>query len=133
MPADNAQRVVAGARALSPFLGRRMLAAKLMRRSVVIRELTPQDLKLDIERLSRPEAVRAAHYLALVVGRAHARQMDAATKAAWRGELARNRSPSLDAPSWLWSGVVELIQSHEAAYLEHCRRYALQSPERSFR
>jgi uncharacterized protein (DUF2252 family) len=128
MPADNAQRVVAGARALSPFLGRRMLAGKLLRRAVVIRELTPQDLKLEIERLSRPEAVRAAHYLALVVGRAHARQMDAATKASWLAELARNRSKSLDAPFWLWSAIVELIQSHEAAYLNHCRRYALQAP-----
>jgi uncharacterized protein (DUF2252 family) len=126
MPADNAKRVVAGARALSPFLGRRMLAGKLLRRSVVIRELTPQDLKLDIERLSRDEAVRAAHYLALVVGRAHARQMDAATRAGWGAELARNRSATLDAPSWLWSAIVELIQSHEAAYLNHCRRYALQ-------
>jgi uncharacterized protein (DUF2252 family) len=127
MPADNAQRVVAGARALSPFLGRRMLAGRLLRRSVVIRELTPQDLKLDIERLSREEAVRAAHYLALVVGRAHARQMDAATKAGWRAELARNRSATLDAPFWLWSAIIELIQSHEAAYLNHCRRYALQA------
>jgi uncharacterized protein (DUF2252 family) len=126
MPADNAKRVVAGARALSPFLGRRMLAGKLMRRSVVIRELTPQDLKLDIEHLTRDEAVRAAHYLALVVGRAHARQMETATKAAWRAELARNRSATLDAPFWLWSAIVELIQSHEAAYLNHCRRYALQ-------
>ena len=127
MPADNAKRVLAGARALSPFLGRRMMAGKLLRRSVVIRELTPQDLKLDIERLSRDEAVRAAHYLALVVGRAHARQMDAPTKAAWRAELARNRSATLDAPSWLWSAIVELIQTHEAAYLDYCRRYALQT------
>jgi uncharacterized protein (DUF2252 family) len=126
MPADDARRVVAGARALSPFLGRRMLAGNLLRRPVVIRELTPQDLKLGIDSLSREEAVRAAHYLALVVGRAHARQMDAATKAAWRAELARHRSTTLDAPSWLWSAIVELIQSHEAAYLDHCRRYALQ-------
>lgn len=71
--------------------------------------------------------MRAAHYLALVVGRAHARQMDAATKASWRAELARNRSPRLDAPFWLWSAIVELIQSHEAAYLDYCRRYALQA------
>lgn len=127
MPLDNAERVVAGARALSPFLGRRMLASKLMRRSVVIRELTPQDLKLEIEHLTRDEAVRAAHYLALVVGRAHARQMDAGDKTAWRAELARNRSATMDAPFWLWSAIVELIQSHEAAYLNHCRRYALQS------
>jgi len=34
-------------------------------------------------------------------------------------------SKSLDAPSWLWSSVVELMASHESAYLEHCRRYAL--------
>ena len=127
MPADNARRVLTGARALSPFLGRRMMAGKLLRRSVIIRELTPQDLKLDIEHLSRPEAVRAAHYLALVIGRAHARQMDAATKAGWLAELARNRSANLDAPFWLWSAIVELIQSHEAAYLNHCRRYALQA------
>jgi len=127
MPTDNAERVVAGARALSPFLGRRMLAGRLGRRPVVIRELTPQDLKLDIERLSRDEAVRAAHYLALVVGRAHARQMDGPTKDSWRAELARNRSKRLDAPSWLWSAIVELIQSHEAAYLDHCRRHALQA------
>jgi uncharacterized protein (DUF2252 family) len=25
----------------------------------------------------------------------------------------------------LWSSVVELIALHEAAYLDHCRRYAL--------
>ena len=127
MPADNARRVLTGARALSPFLGRRMMAGKLLRRSVIIRELTPQDLKLDIEHLSRPEAVRAAHYLALVIGRAHARQMDAPTKAGWLAELARNRSANLDAPFWLWSAIVELIQSHEDAYLNHCRRYALQA------
>ncbi len=53
MPADNAQRVVAGARALSPFLGRRMLASKLMRRAVVIRELTPQDLSSISSALAR--------------------------------------------------------------------------------
>ena len=102
-----------------------MLAATLMARPVVVRELTPQDLKLDIEQLSRPEATRAAHYLGLVVGRAHARQMDGPTKAAWRAELARNRPADLEAPSWLWSATLELIQSHEAAYLDYCRRYAL--------
>ena len=126
MPADNAKRVLAGARALSPFLGRRMLASKLLGRPVVIRELRPQDLKLRIETLTQDEAVRTAHYLALVIGRAHARQMDAATKAAWRTELSHNHSKTLDAPSWLWSAIVELIQSHEAGYLDHCRRYALQ-------
>ncbi|HEY1226503.1 MAG TPA: DUF2252 family protein, partial [Ramlibacter sp.] len=41
MPRDNAERVVTGATAMSPFLGERMLAARLMDRSVVLRELLP--------------------------------------------------------------------------------------------
>ena len=36
------------------------------------------------------------------------------------------RSKTLNAPSWLWSSVVELIAFHEKAYLEHCRRNAPQ-------
>ena len=32
---------------------------------------------------------------------------------------------SLEAPSWLWNSVVDLVAAHEAAYLQHCRRYAL--------
>jgi uncharacterized protein (DUF2252 family) len=124
MPRDFAQRVVTGACNLSPFLGERMLAAKFLSRPVVLRELMPQDLKLEIDRLTRDEAVAAASYLAGIVGRAHARQMDAATRKRWTAELNRNRSKSLDAPGWMWRSVVELIASHETAYLEHCRRYA---------
>jgi uncharacterized protein (DUF2252 family) len=45
MPRDNAQRVVAGAKALSPNLGKRMLSGRLLDRAVVLRELMPQDLK----------------------------------------------------------------------------------------
>jgi uncharacterized protein (DUF2252 family) len=101
-----------------------MLAAKFLSRSVVLRELMPQDLKLEIDRLTRDEAVAAASYLAGIVGKAHARQMDAATRKRWIAELNRNRSKNLDAPGWMWRSVVELISSHEAAYLEHCRRYA---------
>jgi uncharacterized protein (DUF2252 family) len=125
MPRDNAQRIVAGARALSPNLGERMAAARLLGKPVIVRELMPQDLKIEIETLSREEAVSVARSLARVVGDAHGRQMDDATRRAWLSELARRRSKSLDAPSWLWSSVVELISLHEAAYLEHCRRYAL--------
>ena len=121
---DFATRVVSGARALSPYLGKRMLAANLLRKPVFLRELMPQDLKLEIERLTGAEAVGVAEYLAHVVGKAHARQMDAATRRTWRTELKRNRSKSLDAPGWLWRSVVELIGAHEVAYLEHCRRYA---------
>ena len=124
MPRDFAERVVTGARNLSPFLGERMLAAKFLSRPVVLRELMPQDLKLEIDRLTREEAVAAASYLAGVVGKAHARQMDSATRKRWTAELNRNRSKNLDAPGWMWRSVVELIASHETAYLEHCRRYA---------
>jgi uncharacterized protein (DUF2252 family) len=69
--------------------------------------------------------MKVAKFLAAVVGRAHGRQMDGPTSRIWRGELSRNRQKDLDAPSWLWSSIVELVSSHEAAYLEHCRRYAM--------
>ena len=125
MPRDNAERVVTGARSLSPFLGGRMIAARLLEKSVFVRELLPQDLKLEIEQLSCDEAVEVAEFLARMVGRGHARQMDAATREQWLAELRRNQSNSLDAPSWLWNSVVDLVAAHEAAYLQHCRRYAL--------
>jgi uncharacterized protein (DUF2252 family) len=125
MPSDNAQRVVEGAKSLSPALGERMLPARLLDRSVFLRELLPQDLKLEIDKLTREEAVSAARYLAGVVGKAHARQMDAATRNEFRRSLKMRRSRRLDAPPWLWSSVVDLAATHEAAYLEHCRTYAL--------
>jgi uncharacterized protein (DUF2252 family) len=124
MPRDNAQRVVEGARHLSPFLGERMRAARLLDRAVVIRELLPQDLKLEIDQLDKDDSMHVAHYLAAVVGKAHARQMDTSTRKSWLAELRRNRSKTIDAPSWLWNSIVQLVSSHEAGYLEHCRRYA---------
>ena len=127
MPKSNAERVVAGALNLAPYLGKRMLAARLMGKSVFLRELLPQDLKLEIEHLSRDEAMGVAEYLANVVGRAHARQMDDTARKAWLAELQRNRSKSLDAPSWLWNSVVDLAGVHESAYLQHCRRYAMEA------
>lgn len=124
MPADPAERVVAGARALSPNLGERMLPVRLLGKPVVMRELAPQDLKLDVDQFSREEAVRAAHYLAYVVGKAHGRQMDEATRSSWRQEVLRGTGGGKQAPSWLWSSVVELAGRHEVGYLQHCRRYA---------
>jgi uncharacterized protein (DUF2252 family) len=125
MPRDNGKRVVEGARNLSPALGNRMMASTFLGRSVVLRELMPQDLKLEIDQLTREQAVDAARYLAEVVGKAHARQMDSATRKEFSKSLGVRRSALLDAPSWLWSSVVELASIHEAAYLEHCRAYAL--------
>ena len=124
MPRDNAERVVEGARHLSPFLGERMRSARLLDRAIVIRELLPQDLKLDVEQLSQKDAMKLSAYLGAVVGKAHARQMDDATRKQWLGELRRNRSKTIEAPLWLWNSIVELVSNHEAGYLEHCRRYA---------
>ena len=125
MPKDNAVRVVTGAKALSPNLGQRMLAAKLLGRAVVVRELMPQDLKIEIHRLTRQEAMSLARYLASVLGHAHGRQMNAGVRRSWLSDLANRHKNTLDAPSWLWTSVVELIGLHEAGYLDHCRRHAL--------
>ena len=125
MPRNRAERVVAGARALSPNLGDRMIAARLLGRPVVLRELAPQDMKLEVDQFSRGEAIEAARYLAYVVGIAHGRQMDGATRAGWRAELQRRQDGTLDAPSWLWDSVVDLAARHEAGYLDFCRTYAL--------
>ena len=65
-----------------------------------------------------------ARYLSTVVGRAHARQMGTIDGAAWLKALKRNRAKDLDAPSWLWTSVIDLVATHEKAYLEHCRRHA---------
>ena len=125
MPANNAERVVTGARNLSPFLGDRMIAAKISGRQVVIRELRPQDLKFELQGLQRSEATAIARVMAGVVGRAHGRQLKTPERRAWAKELKGRHRKGLDAPRWLWGGVLDLSALHEAAYLEHCRRYAL--------
>ncbi|MGC2297191.1 MAG: DUF2252 family protein [Acidobacteriaceae bacterium] len=104
-----------------------MRDARLLGRSVVIRELLPQDLKLEMETLTVDEAITAARHLAFIVGFAHARQMDSTMRREWKATLNRSRPKALDAPSRLWRSVVELVARHEEAYLEHCRRYALHS------
>ena len=124
-PRDNAIRVVTGARALSPNLGQRMMAAKLLEKSVVVRELMPLDPKVEVSELSRTEAINLARYLAGVVARAHGRQMTSSQQREWRSDLSKNHKGSLEAPSWLWASVVELLGLHKAAYLNHCRRFAL--------
>ena len=124
MPRDNGERVVEGARHLAPYLGERMLAARVLGRAIFMRELLPQDLKLELETLTREDAAKAARFLACVVGRAHARQLTEAQRTDWSRELERNRSKSLNAPGWLWNSIVELMSIHEAAYLEHCRTTA---------
>ena len=127
-PRDNALRVLDGAQRMSPNLGGRMAAGHTLGRSVFLRELLPQDLKLEMEQVDIREAMRAARFLAHVVGTAHARQMEEGDRLRWRQELAKGRhSRTLDAPSWLWNSTVDLIAMHERAYLEHCRRHALET------
>jgi uncharacterized protein (DUF2252 family) len=125
MPRDYAKRVVEGARKLSPLLGQRMLAGHFSGTPAVLRELLPQDLKLEMDQLTRQEAIGASRFLASVVGAAHAQQMNREARKHWRMTLKQNRSKTLDAPSWLWTSVVQLVARHESAYLEHCRQYAL--------
>jgi len=91
MPRDHAERVVMGACNLSPFLGERMVHARLFDTPVFVRELLPKDLKLEIERVDTQEALRVARYLARIVGRAHARQLACAERKAWQAELRRHR------------------------------------------
>ena len=130
VPVNHAERVVAGARALSPNLGDRMAAGEINGKPVVVRELMPEDLKLEIEQFSREEAVRSARYLTSVVGRAHGRQMTPDTRQAWNRELKTRHSADLAAPTWLWEIVVKLMVLHEEAYLKHCRIYAFMDQAR---
>jgi uncharacterized protein (DUF2252 family) len=125
LPQHEGERVVKGARALAPALGERMLAGTVAGHSVFVRELMPQDLKVELEMWDDTEARATARALARIVGVAHARQLDQAARAAWRRDLERAATRSLEAPSWLWASVVDLIGIHERAYLDHCRRFAL--------
>lgn len=125
MPSDPAERVVAAACALSPHLGERMTAITAFGRSLFVRELSPQDLKLEVDQFSDNQAVKASHYLAFVVGKAHARQMDDASRREWTGVLETDRRGTIETPNWLWESIVSLAGSHEAGYLDHCRRHAL--------
>ncbi|MES1184411.1 MAG: DUF2252 family protein [Myxococcales bacterium] len=125
IPAHPGERVVRGALALSPALGKRMLFGNVAGHDVFVRELMPQDLKIELEMFDDVEARATARALARVVGAAHARQMNEEEKRSWRKQLQNASGRWLEAPSWLWSSVVELVGVHERAYLEHCRRVAL--------
>lgn len=125
MPQHNAERVIEGARHLSPYLGKRMAGTTIAGKSMFIRELMPQDLQIEIEKLNPEEATKVSTYFGAVVGKAHSRQMNPDQRKTWLALLKERRSPDLEAPLWLWSTVIDLLVVHEKAYLEHCRRYAL--------
>jgi uncharacterized protein (DUF2252 family) len=83
IPANNADRVIAGACALSPFLGERMISTRIAGRNVFVRELRPQDMKFELEGLRQGEAVAIGRLMAAVVGRAHGRQLTAVDRTGW--------------------------------------------------
>jgi uncharacterized protein (DUF2252 family) len=126
MPQDPDARVVERARALTPALGERMLPITFLCKSAFVRELLPQDLKIDLDVLPGEEAAKIARFLAFAVGLAHARQMDPPTRLQWSNALKAAMPKSLDAPPWLWRSIVDLLGIYERGYLEHCRLYALQ-------
>ena len=119
-----AERVVAGAMRLSPYLGDRMLPVRVQGKSAFLRELLPQDLMLEVARLGKAEARAAARRLGYIVGCAHARQMDSGEKKAWSRAVTKG-SKMTGVPPWLWSNALTLLSRYETAYLEHCRRTAL--------
>ncbi|WP_449411700.1 DUF2252 family protein [Methylobacterium komagatae] len=123
IPEDHAQRVVEGARALSPALGERMIAAHVGETPVIVRELLPQDLKIVAEQFSKDEGVRVARSLAAVVGRAHGRQLSPEARHAWRSRVEADGWHER-APHWLWSSVTDLMGLHQSGYLAHCRDVA---------
>jgi uncharacterized protein (DUF2252 family) len=123
LPDDPAQRVVEGARALSPALGERMIAARIGPTPVIVRELLPQDLKIVAEQFSKDEGVRVARSLAAVVGRAHGRQLSPEDRRRWRASVEADGWHER-APHWLWSSVTDLMGLHQSGYLAHCRDVA---------
>ena len=127
IPSHHGERVVAGARALSPSLGDRMAPATVLDKHVFVRELLPQDLKFELDSLGADEAVAIGHYLASVVAAAHARQLTSPAAATWLETFRKESAKNLNAPAWLWAAVVDLVALHEGAYLEHCREHALQA------
>jgi hypothetical protein len=55
MPRNYAKRVVEGARKLSPFLGQSMLSGRFSGIPAVLWELLPQDLRVEMDQLTRDE------------------------------------------------------------------------------
>ena len=124
MPRHNGERVVTGARHVCPELGNRMAQVRMLGTSFFVRELLPQDLKLDVETLDTRDAVSLATNLGHVVGLAHGQQMPSDVAQAWRRDLKARHGKSINAPFWLWTSIVDLIGLHERQYLEHCRAWA---------
>jgi len=121
LPKNAAERVVQGARHLSPAIGERMQHGHMFGRQVFLRELRPQDLKPKIPRLSPREVLGLAGFLAQVLADAHGAQMQPSARRAWKRKVMAHSSRR-GPPSWLWENVVGLMALHQRSYLEHCGR-----------
>jgi uncharacterized protein (DUF2252 family) len=89
------------------------------------------DARREAKTLGESEAVAVGQYLASVVARAHARQLDPSESAGWLEAFRKKSAPHLKAPARLWASVVDLVALHEGAYLEHCREHALRATNTS--
>ena len=127
LPAHDGDRVVAGARALAPHFGARVIAATVMGRPVFVRELLPQDLKFELDAMADADVDDLGIYLGSVIAMAHARQLSSAECAGWLETFRREHASRSTAPGWLWAAVVDLVALHEGAYLEHCREHVASS------
>lgn len=119
-PKDDADRVVAAARILAPYLGHRTVAATVGGLRTTIHELMPHDEKIGLADLKRTETTSLAAYLGSVVGRAHGRQLDKRDAKAWLASFAKAKSTAAGTPRWLWDELAYFIGTHEEAYLHHC-------------
>lgn len=119
LPLNDAERIVAGARALSPRLGLRMSAAEVSGRPVFARTLSPNDLKLEADLMMDKDAGAVAYYLGTVVGRSHGAQLTLADRLTWAGVVADGIG---EAAYWLFKAVARMLGQIEIDYLAHCRR-----------
>jgi uncharacterized protein (DUF2252 family) len=120
-PTDDAERSLQGARALAPRYGARKRAVSVQTHRCLVRELMPQEKKVEIDRLARDELASVAFGLGRVVGKAHARQLSARDAKSWRADVTAKREDDRP-PRWLSRALAALVGAHEAAYLAHCAK-----------
>lgn len=106
-----------------------MIGAKSLDRSVVIRELMPEEKKAKLAALGPEEVREVGNYLGAIVGRSHARQMTAAQARSWLRAFGSNKKGRPAVPKWIWDVVVHLIGVHEEAYLNHCQKITVSQQE----
>ena len=127
-PRDNADRIIAGARILCPRFGERMIGASVLGKSLIVRELMPEEKKAKLAGLEEGELRSVGAFLGAIVARAHARQLTATQARAWLRSF-RGRGRGRPVPTWLWETFVNLVGVHESAYLQHCETVAASHQE----